>query len=81
MESTLQGPSWDTEEVTIVYLSVQDVAAHLGVSVNTVKGLKLPEPDVRIGSGRTAPRGWSVATIDEWNAQRPGPGRWGPRKS
>ncbi|WP_344228423.1 XRE family transcriptional regulator [Microbacterium binotii] len=65
--------------MTTVYLSIQDVATHLGVSVNTVKGLKLPEPDVRIGSSRTAPRGWSVATIDEWNAKRPGSGRWGAR--
>jgi len=60
--------------VTVEYLSLQGVADHLGVSRNTIAKYKLPEPDVRVGTGLNAPRGWSVATIDEWNAQRPGRG-------
>jgi hypothetical protein len=66
--------------MTVEYLSLQDVADHLGVSRNAVAKYKLPEPDVRVGSGLNAPRGWSTKTIDDWNAQRPGPGNWGPRK-
>jgi hypothetical protein len=67
--------------MTVDYLSLQDVADHLGVSRNTVAKYKLPEPDVRVGSGLNAPRGWSTKTIDDWNAQRPGPGYWrrGPK--
>lgn len=65
--------------MTKEYLSLQDVANHLGVSRNTVAKLRLPAPDVRVGSGPNAPRGWAVATIDAWNARRPGPGNWGPR--
>lgn len=66
--------------MTVQYLSLQDVADHLGVSRNTVAKLRLPEPDVRVGSGHNAPRGWSEATIDEWHANRPGSGRWGKRE-
>ncbi len=65
--------------VTVEYLSLQGVADRLGVSRNTVAKLRLPEPDVRVGTGRNAPRGWSEQTIDRWNAKRPGPGNWGPR--
>ncbi|WP_045296183.1 helix-turn-helix transcriptional regulator [Microbacterium trichothecenolyticum] len=67
--------------MTVEYLSLLDVARHLGVSRNTVARYRLPEPDVRVGSGLNAARGWSVKTIDEWNAQRPGPGNWGRRKA
>lgn len=73
--------SRDTEDMTVEYMSLQDVARHLNVTRNAVAKYKLPEPDVRVGSGINGARGWSVATIDAWNAKRPGPGNWGPRKS
>lgn len=78
-QDTLHTSVWETRGVTRQYLSLQDVADHLGVSRNTVAQYKLPEPDVRVGTGLNAPRGWSVETIDAWNAQRPGRGRWGKR--
>lgn len=61
-------------KVTVQYLSLQDVADRLGVSRNSVAKYKLPEPDVIVGSGINAPRGWSAETIDKWNANRPGRG-------
>ncbi len=65
--------------MTIRYLSVTDVAKHLGISTAAVSSYKLPEPDARIG--RT--RGWLPDTIDQWNASRPGRGVGGgrPRKN
>lgn len=63
-----------TEDVTRHYLSLQDVADRLGVSRNTVAKLRLPKPDVIVGSSYNAPRGWSIATIDAWDAARPGKG-------
>ncbi len=71
----------DTEGMTVEYLSLLDVARRLGVSRDTVAKYNLPEPDVRVGSGINAARGWTAATIDEWNAARPGRGRWGKRES
>lgn len=56
----------------LVFLSVTEVAERLGVSVNSVKQYRLPEPDALIG--RT--RGWLPETIDAWNATRPGKGNW-----
>jgi len=61
-------------KVTVQYLSLQDVADRLGVSRNSVAKYNLPEPDVVVGSGINAPRGWSAETIDAWNASRPGRG-------
>ena len=65
--------------MTIRYLSVTDVAKHLGISTAAVSSYKLPEPDARIG--RT--RGGLPETIDQWNASRPGRGVGGgrPRKN
>lgn len=80
MESTLQEIACEDGRVTVQYLSLQDVADRLGISRSGAAKLQLPEPDVRVGSGNNAPRGWSAATIDEWNAQRPGRGNWGSRK-
>lgn len=71
----------DTEDMTVQYMSLLDVAKHLDVSRDTVAKYALPEPDVRVGSGINAARGWSKATIDAWNASRPGRGNWGPRKA
>lgn len=64
----------ENEGVTVNYLSLQDVADRIGVARNTVAKYKLPEPDVIVGSDLNARRGWSVATIDAWNARRPGRG-------
>lgn len=60
------------------YLSVAEVAEHIGVKNASAKALRLPEPDALIG--RT--RGWKAETIDAWNAARPGRGVGGgrPRK-
>jgi len=68
------GTAWDTETVTVQYLSLQEVADRIGVTRNTVAKYKLPEPDVVVGSDLNARRGWSVETIDRWNANRPGQG-------
>ncbi|MCI7512966.1 AlpA family transcriptional regulator [Schaalia hyovaginalis] len=60
------------------YLSVSDFAARVGLAAGTMasygaKGL-LPEPDVLIGLGDRAVRGWTAETIDAWMAARPGRG-------
>jgi len=81
MESTLQEIACEDGRVTVQYLSLQDVADRLKKSRSTVAKLQLPEPDVRVGSGHNAPRGWLPETIDAWNAQRPGRGNWGSRKA
>jgi predicted DNA-binding transcriptional regulator AlpA len=52
------------------YLGVKQVAERLGVTPGGLLNLNLPEPDAWIG--RT--RGWKTATIDRWNANRPGHG-------
>ncbi|MCJ1709251.1 transcriptional regulator [Microbacterium sp. VKM Ac-2923] len=66
--------------MTVQYMSLLDVARHLDVSRDTVAKYPLPEPDVRVGSGINAARGWTQATIDAWHASRPGRGNWGARK-
>lgn len=65
------------EELPERYLSRSGVAELLGVKPDTLNRYKLPEPDVMLG-GR---RGWLPETIDEWQASRPGRGRWGKRPS
>ena len=76
------GASQDTvNPMTMRYLSLQGVADHLGVSRSSVAKYNLPEPDVIVGDDLNARRGWSVETIDQWNASRPGPGNWGKRGS
>ncbi|MBM6699222.1 hypothetical protein H7U32_02535 [Bifidobacterium pullorum subsp. saeculare] len=57
------------------YLSLTEFAARLGISTGALAGYKLPEPDVMVGRAR----GWSEATIDAWNAARPGRGVGGGR--
>lgn len=56
--------------MTTEYLGVKQVAERLGVTPGGLLNLRLPEPDALIG--RT--RGWLPATIDAWNAARPGHG-------
>lgn len=56
----------------IRYLSRTELAERIGVKPATVARYKLPEPDAMIGTTR----GWLPATVDAWNASRPGsPGR------
>ena len=58
-----------------ISLGVKQVAERLGITSGGLLNLKLPEPDAMIG--RT--RGWLPATIDGWNAKRPGRGVGGGR--
>lgn len=54
------------------YLSTSEFAERIGVKPDTLNRYALPEPDAVIGNIR----GWKPATIDAWNAARPGRGRW-----
>lgn len=62
-------------------LTVEGVAAHLGLSVRTVQDYRLdgrlPPPVATYG--RTPV--WTRQQLDEWQASRPGSGRWGPRNA
>ncbi|MCD4549708.1 helix-turn-helix transcriptional regulator [Schaalia sp. lx-260] len=62
------------------YLSLHGVSQHLGLAYTTVRSYlrdkRLPEPDVIIGEAPAETFGWSIQTIDAWQANRPGkPGR------
>jgi len=64
------------ETTTRPVLSIDDVAAIIGVVPGTVRSYRhagrLPDPDhTDPVSGRP---GWYRETIDQWNANRPGPG-------
>lgn len=59
------------------YLSRTELADRIGVKPDTLGRYKLPEPDAMIGTTR----GWTVETIDAWNASRPGRGASAGRKS
>jgi hypothetical protein len=52
------------------YLSRAEVARRIGVTPGALSRYKLPPPDATIGDVR----GWFPATIDAWNAARPGRG-------
>lgn len=56
------------------YLSVNEIADLLGISVNTIKGYRrygtMPEPDAKIGNAY----GWSEENVLKWHAERPGQG-------
>lgn len=56
--------------MSIQYLSVSEVAARIGVTAGTLSRYRLPAPDAMIGTVR----GWTPATIDAWQAARPGRG-------
>jgi len=56
--------------MAVTYLSRQEFAQRIGVSADSLGGYKLPAPDAVIG--RT--RGWLPATVDRWQANRPGRG-------
>jgi hypothetical protein len=52
------------------YLSLAEFAARAGVSPDTLKNYRLPPADALIGRYR----GWLPATVDKWQAARPGRG-------
>lgn len=60
------------------YLGTAAVAEHVGLSVATIRSYILkgimPEADVIITTPSGALRGWAPATIDAWQASRPGQG-------
>lgn len=56
--------------MTRYYMGLTDPARYLGITVGALASLDLPKPDAQVG--RT--RGWTKATIDQWNAQHPGHG-------
>lgn len=62
--------------MTARYLSLKELAAHIGVQAATAVKYKLPEPDALIGDVR----GWLPETVDAWNAARPGKGAGAGRK-
>lgn len=58
------------------YLSRSQLAERIGVKPDTLNRYQLPSPDAIIGAGTAAERpGWLEATVDAWNASRPGQGR------
>lgn len=64
------------------YLSLRQFAERIGTPKDpTLSKVKLPEPDAIIGPvnedgsiPRGTIRGWLPATVDEWQANRPGRG-------
>lgn len=63
------------------YLNQAEFAERIGVSPNSMGRYKLPDPDAVTGPinedgtiPRGTVRGWTVETIDKWNASRPGRG-------
>ncbi len=74
-----------TVKTPVRFLSRTGVAEYLGLAgLHSLTGVELPDPDVVVGGVGTEVRvgdrvGWTEATIDEWQANRPGRGRWGPR--
>jgi hypothetical protein len=70
--STAEGRAQDIPR----FLGRAEVARHLGLKgVHSLSRVQLPPPDAQIGPRK----GWLPSTVDEWNARRPGRGRWGPR--
>lgn len=66
---------------TRVYLNRAQVEEHLGLASGSLSKIKLPDPDGITGPvnddgslPRGTVRGWTVETIDKWNAERPGRG-------
>ena len=61
------------------YLALRDVAERIGITQGTIARYstegRLPKPDVLVGTGPRAVRGWLPETIDAWNAARPGRGK------
>lgn len=62
--------------MAIEYLSRKQFAERIGVAPSALSRYELPEHDGEIGEGKSKVRGWLPATVDEWQASRPGSGRW-----
>lgn len=65
----------------VPYLSRAQLAERIGLTSGSLSKYKLPTPDVVIGPvnddgtiPRGSTRGWTLKTVDEWNANRPGRG-------
>ena len=60
--------------MTVRYMSIKDIAEHVGLSVNAVKSHhlrgNLPEPAVQIGLGQSVGFGWTMSAIDAWDTTR-----------
>lgn len=60
------------------YLGLSGLAKRAGITTGTARRYstedRLPTPDVIIGNGPRAVRGWSRRTVDDWLARRPGRG-------
>ena len=58
------------------YLGTSGLAERTGLALGTVQRYshegRLPAPDVVIGQGPRAVRGWLPQTVDAWAASRPG---------
>ena len=56
------------------YLSLAEYAERVGLTPGQLKNYaargEIATPDVVVGSGRTAARGWSKRTVDAWQAER-----------
>lgn len=72
-------PDPDVEPADVevpTYLSRAELAERIGLkSVRSLSGMVLPPHDVLIGTHK----GWLPETVDSWNENRPGRGRWGQR--
>lgn len=64
--------------MTREYMGVKEIAELLGVKQGTISHYiakeMLPEPDVIIGTGPKATKGWTKETILTWHKNRPGRG-------
>lgn len=68
----------NNSDMAKTFLSKTQVAARLGITPGAFGSLANgPEPDVIVGEGPRATRGWTAKTIDDWNESRPGSGNWG----
>ena len=73
------GSPWFTRAMTsMCYLGLSGLAKRAGITTGTARRYstedRLPTPDVIIGNGPRAVRGWSRRTVDDWLARRPGRG-------
>jgi hypothetical protein len=64
-----------------VYLNRAQIEEHLGLAPGSLSQGQTPDPDAITGPlnddgtiPRGTVRGWTVETIDKWNAERPGRG-------
>ncbi len=61
----------------IRYLSRKEFAERIGCSTHSLGNYDLPDPDAVTGEVR----GWLSTTVDDWDRNRPGRGKWKKRES